>query len=262
MRFVGKIAIAMVILASGSAVWADAPSTRPASANQSSNPPHNQTQNPRRLGKRGPGLFWMLGGGGGPASVAPATTEEWNEMMDFLSTNSPARWSVLSSLNLPNTSQVKKDAIRKWRNYIFYRQNFPAVADQMVQRFHLEDDLFTITMSAQEHPGDLSEFRDKIHSKVSEMVQVDFAERQLRIDKLEKLLESQKAKLAEDEQGQDQTVDQRTNAIMSRLERLSGNSSSSTTRPDGGDGTDQPATATEPHDAILNVTGAPDSGGK
>ena len=268
MKFARMIAIA--ILAGGSAVWADAPTTRPAAttrpsaASESSKQTHKPSQNVRRLA-RPRGLFWMLGGAANTAGVRPATAAEWDDMMEFLSSNSPSRWMALSSLTkVPNTAPVKLEAIRKWRNYVFYRQNFPEVADQMEHRFHLEDDLFAITLSVQEHPEDLDEFRDKIHDKVADMVKVDFAERQLRIDKLEQTLEAQKLKLAQDEAAQDKQIDETTNRIMNRLERQAATiASSATTKPDGdGESTDKQPPATEQHDAILNVTGGTDSGGK
>ena len=197
------------------------------------------------------------------AGVRPATPQEWDEMMDFLHTNSPARFSVLSSLNLPPTAEVRLDAIRKWRNYTFTRDHFPAVAGEMVQRFHLEDDLFSLTLSAQENPIDIDEYRDKIHDKIAQMVQLDFTERQTRIDKLEALLKDEKAKLAADQESEDKTVDQRTDAIMNRLEKLNRTlASSATTRPNAQDDASDQQNPPVAHDATINVAPAPDSTGK
>jgi hypothetical protein len=260
--------LTVLILGAGSVVWADAPSTRPATrpAQQvkGQNQPKVQHLNPAQIRRRLLGMFI-------PArivGVQPASQQEWDEMMDFMEQYSPARWHVLSSLNLPPTAPVRLDAIRKWRNYTLARDHLPQVADQLIERFQLEDDLFALTLTAQENADSgLDQFHDKIQAKVQKLVDLDLAERQTRIDKLEKLLDQEKAKLAQDQASEDKTVDQRTNAILARIEKLNSElGPASTTRPDGrADGQEemagQPGAGSAGREPV-NVSNATETGGK
>jgi Skp family chaperone for outer membrane proteins len=190
-----------------------------------------------------------------PVGVRPATPEEWNEMMAFMQDNSPVRYQVLSELNLGPNARVRLDAINKWRNYVFTRDHFPELADLMATRFRVEDDLFSLTLTAQQEGLDAApDVRERIHDKVKEEVQIEFAERQKRIEKLEALLDQEKSKLASDQQSEDALVDQRTNGIMNRLARLNRSVASTTTRPSNQE-TDGPnATPNPSRDAMINVS--------
>ncbi|HEY1922467.1 MAG TPA: hypothetical protein VGG44_06850, partial [Tepidisphaeraceae bacterium] len=161
--------------------------------------------------------------------VAPYSQQEWDDMMVFLKQYSPARAHVLSHLNLAENAPLRLDAIRKWRDFNFIKQHFPAIADQMVHRFQLEDDLFALMLKAQADNSQLNEYRDLIHNKVAEIVQLDFVERQTRIDQLQKLLESEKQAFAMDQAMVQNVIDHRTDTIMARLGWV--NSTSPTTRP-------------------------------
>ncbi|MGD0387952.1 MAG: hypothetical protein ABSC42_03270 [Tepidisphaeraceae bacterium] len=235
------------------AASADEPSTRPA---QRAGPPLSTAgpvANPVRLRRA---LLALIAGR--TANVRPYTQQEWDDMMAFMQENSPARGRVLANLHVPNNSPVRLDAIRKWRNYNFTKEHFPAVADQLLRRFKLEDDLFALTLTAQaEGEAGVAQMRDKIRGKIADMVQLDFSERQTRIDKLQKMLEEEKARLASDQASQDKLIDQRTNLIMNRLDKLS-RASAPTTRPDGEDAADENPAATM-RDPIVNVSKGTDS---
>jgi hypothetical protein len=263
--------IAIVICAAGSAVWADAPSSRPSTRPAMQTKPngaHAQQQRENQLARRAMRL-WATG----PTNnIRPATPQEWDEMMAFMQDNSPARWHVLSTVSVPPV--VKLDAIRRWRNYTLARDHLPAVADLMVQRFQVEDDLFALTLSAQENADtSLDEFYDKIHAKVEKLVQLDLAERQTRIDNLEKLVDQEKTKLASDQAQEEKTVDQRTNAILNRLQKLSHTTlASTTTRPDGeqetadqsqqGNPGGNPGPQSNPGQPTVNLSNETEAGGK
>jgi hypothetical protein len=185
--------------------------------------------------------------------LRPATPQELNEMLEFMSQYSKARYQVISELNLQPTSPVLVDAINKWRNYNLTRDHFPAVADLMLQRFELEDDLFSLTLAAQREGGGGPVTRERIHDKVHKIVDTEFAERQARIERLETLLNEEKGRLAADQASEDKVVDQRTNGIMNRLERLNRSLVPPTTRP-------QPQSTTRPSSAAQNPNSQNGSG--
>ena len=204
-------------------VRAEVPATQPAAAISTTRPSPLNLAQWRRA--------WALTAGR-TAGIRPYTQEEWNDMMAFMQANSPARWRVLSSLQLRATAPIRLDAIRRWRNFTFTKEHFPDVADQLVKRIHLEDDLFALTMAAQSSgEADSASIRDKIRGKIAEIVNLDFSERQTRINKLEKMLNDEKSRLAADQSSVDQIIDRRTDQIMNRLEGLNRELSSPTTRP-------------------------------
>ena len=226
---------------------ADEPSTRPAAT---SRPAFNPGQLRRAL------LRAFIAGR--TSNVRPYTQQEWNDMMAFMEENAPARWHVLANLQLPDDSPVRLDAIRKWRNFNFTKEHFPAVADQLLRRFQLEDDLFALVMAAQAEGGEqVAQIRDKVRDKVSQMVQLDFSERQTRIDKLRKMLEEEQSRLARDQASQDKLIDQRTDAIMRRLDRLN-RAWAPTTRPVAENAAGQKPAATT-RDPIVSTSNGTDS---
>jgi hypothetical protein len=195
--------------------------------------------------------------------VAPYSQQEWDDMMTFLGRYSPARAFVLAHLNLPENAPIRLDAIRKWRNFNFTKEHFPAIADQMLRRFHLEDDLFDLMLKAQADNSQLTEYRDLIHNKVAQIVQLDFVERQTRIDQLQKLLESEKQAFAMDQAMVQKVIDHRTDTIMARLGQLSPDTESPTTHPAGQSefrdaaNPEQPSTSQHdaaPQDPVVNIS--------
>lgn len=262
MKFLKLVAIPAFALATLICVSApgDEPATRPttrpaaaAGASDQAQPPGNLLQFRRALRALS----------GRTRGVAPYTQQEWDDMMSFLQQYSPARAHVLANLDLPENAPIRLDAIRKWRNYNFTKEHFPAVADQLLKRFRLEDDLFAVMLKAQSDDSQLEEYRDLIHNKVAQLVQLDFAERQTRIGKLEKMLDDEKQKFAQDQAMEDKLVDQRTDKIMARLGQINSDIAPPTTRPQGQgefqdmDDPQQPAASgdhSDPHDPVVNVS--------
>jgi hypothetical protein len=201
--------------------------------------------------------------------VAPYSQQEWDDMMTFLRQYSPARAHVLANLHLPENAPIRLDAIRKWRTFNFTKEHFPAIADQMLHRFQLEDDLFDLMLKAQADGSEIEEYRDLIHNKVAQIVQLDFVERQTRIDQLQKLLETEKQSLARDQAIVQKVIDHRTDTIMARLGQVSSDGSSPATRPASGEFQDvtnpqaPPSSKGDaaPHDPMVDVSkDAGDSG--
>ena len=72
------------------------------------------------------------------------------------------------------------------------------------------------------------------------------------------MLEEEKTRLASDQAAQDKVIDQRTDVILRRLEKLNRNASAATTRPENQNAADQTPPAT-PHDPVVNVSKDTDS---
>jgi hypothetical protein len=266
MKFLKLAAVPVFALGAlfGAIAPGDEPATRPASSAVEQPDQTLPMNNPAQVRRALRALAGRTRG------VAPYSQQEWDDMMEFLKQYSPARAHVLSHLNLPENAPLRLDAIHKWRNYNFIKDHFPAIADQMVHRFKLEDDLFTLMLKAQADNSPLDEYRDKIHNKVAQIVQLDFVERQTRIDQLQKLLESEKQAFAMDQAMVQKAIDHRTDTIMARLGRFS-ESPAPTTRPREQaelrdvNNPDQPSDAQDggpSHDPVVNVSKDPDDQAK
>jgi hypothetical protein len=218
---------------------ADQPATRPATSSYS-NSQFRRTLRALVVGKT--------------AGVRPATPQEWDEMMVFMQKYSPARALVLESIPLNHeTSPIALEAIRRWRNYVFTNEHFPAITDDLVRRFQLEDDLFELTLRDRaDEGGEALELRDKIQAKVGQIVELEFQERQARIDRLQTIIADEKSRLQHDQSSEDDIIDRRTDTIIRSLEKLNPNLAPPTTRPEDTSSTDEmpPTTA---HQGLMNV---------
>jgi hypothetical protein len=175
-------------------------------------------------------------------------------MMKFMRQYSHARAKVLDSIQIDHNSPVALEAIRKFRNYVFTAQHFPAITDDLRSRFVKEDDLFYLMLvdRASADSSESLEYRDKIHDKVAEIVQLEIQIRQKRIDRLAALLADEKSNQQKEEANEDAEVDTRTDQIIKRLEKHNSNYAPPTTRPQvDGAAEDVPASAL--HEAVANI---------
>jgi len=242
MKFVKVIAISLIgmasLLCAGAA--ADQPATRPADSSSFGNP---QGRRMRTLAAKN-------------NAFRPYTQQEWDEMMTFMLQYSPTREHLLEEMELPHDSPIRLDAIRKWRNYNFTKEHFPAIADDLIQRFRLEDDLLYLSLKTSTAEGsDRLELRDKIHDKVAQLVNLELTERQARIDKLQKMLEEEKTTLVQDKSSEQERIDRRTSMIMMRIDRRNPEfSPPPSTRPDRANSADNiaPDAAPASPDPVMN----------
>jgi hypothetical protein len=254
MTFVG---LAALMCAGASA---DQPTTRPAGG---------WYANPRPYAS--PGLRAMRAlVVGKTADIHPATQQEWDDMMNFMETNSPERFHVLSSIPIAHDSPIALEAIRKWRNYLFVSEHFPAsidggkMAGYLVRRFQREDELFDLTEKYRADEGtDAIELQGKIRDKAAEIFQLELNIRQARIDRLQELLAKEKTNFVAIQSSEDEIVDKRTALIIKKLEKRNPNLAPPTTRPEDIGSTDEVSpSASHEHDALMNVSNPADSAAK
>jgi len=186
--------------------------------------------------------------------IRPATDQEWNDMMVFMHQYSPSRFKVLDSIQIDHNSPVALEAIRKFRNYVFTTQHFPAITDDLRLRFTKEDDLFTLMLDdrAAAEGADALDLRDKIHDKIGEIVQLEVKIHQERVDRLQNLLAEEKGRLQNEESTEDETIDRRTDQIIKRLDKHNPNLSPPTTRPDV-QGAVEDVPASDLHAAVADI---------
>lgn len=252
MKLIKTIAISVlgtaVLICAGAS--ADQPATRPAGSGGGA------AYNNRQVNRMSRAIF------GKNAGIRPPTDQEWNDMMDFMRNYSHARYYVLSTIPVAHDSPIALEAVRRWRNYVYTSEHFPAITSDLLRRFQLEDDLFELTLRDRADEGTEGiQLQEKIHNKVAEIVQLEFSERQARIDRLQKILADEKTKLQTDQSNEDDIVDRRTDTILARLEKRNPNLAPPTSRPVEPSSVDNIDPA-ESHKALLNLSAQPDAAGK
>jgi hypothetical protein len=178
------------------------------------------------------------------ANIVHFTQDEWNDMMSFMETYSPARAAVLERADLPEESTVRQVLIRKWRAYKFVKDHFPEMAKLQERRFTLEDDLFVLAMREKDREADAGsptadssqDLHDLIHAKVADLVALGIAEDQLRIERLKRMLGDLNAKLAADQASEQRRIEDRTQRLMGSYPWPATRPSANSPRADGGNG--------------------------
>jgi hypothetical protein len=207
--------------------WGDGPSTRPVM-------PGGNFRLDLRAALRG--MFTSR-----QSTTVHFTQEEWNDMMSFMETYSPARAAVLERTDLPEDSAIRQGLIRKWRAYKFVKDHFPEMATLQERRFTLEDDLFKLAMDekdveqdATSRADDSEDIRDRIHAKVAQLVELGIQEDQLRIERLKRMLGDLNVKLAADQASEQRRIEDRTQRLMGSYPWPSTRPSAGSPRSDAG----------------------------
>jgi hypothetical protein len=185
--------------------------------------------------------------------MAAGSRQEWDEMMDFMRKNSPNRARVLAESDAYESPR-RFAILKRWRDYKFVAERFPEIADLRVQRFQTEDAIFGLELQARRDPANFQNLRPLVQAKAAELVQLSIEERQRRIEKMESLLEQEKQKLASDQAGENQLIDQRTDRIMQRMARAAGRDDA-TTQPSAQP--QQPSSQQQPPQRQPGVISAP-----
>jgi hypothetical protein len=248
MKPLKKIAIPFLGLAAlvCAAASADQPTTRPVNGNYTN----------RQVNGLSRALF------GRNTGIVPPTPEEWEDMMQFMRKYSHARAHVMDNLKIDPDSPIALQAVRRWRNYVFASEHFPEIKEDLLRRIQLEDDLFELTLRDRAEEGaETIELQSKIRDKVTEIVTLEFAVRQARIDQLQKMLADEKNRLQHDQAAADTIIDQRTEKIILGLQKWNPNLAPPTSRPDDPSPVDN-LPPSESHNALLNLSAQPDSAGK
>jgi hypothetical protein len=199
-------------------VRADDPATQPTNAQGATD--YRPWDRPDR--PRGPFDLnyprYRLGGYGlrGRQDLAP-TTNEWEDITAFMKEHSPERLKALNSLpdGRPRNNLVML-ATRNYRNMLRMRNEQPDIAQLMVDRVELEDQIFKLTNQARsgKSKGDSDSNKKLLQQKIGELLDMNIKERQLRIARLEKTLQSEQAQLAEDSKNRDELVERRFHVFL------------------------------------------------
>jgi hypothetical protein len=178
-------------------------------------PPHDFPTAPdgfrsgRRFGGRhGRGSFMFRG--------------EWTQVSAFMQEHSPVRLKFINDLpEGPRKNAMQSFAARTFHTYQQALADDPKLAAILVNRVELEDQVFDLAGQVRHaDPVGRDALKQDLRQKVSDLVDTNIKERQLRIDRLETTLGSERARLAQDQKQRDKLVDQKFNAVMQEAKKL------------------------------------------
>jgi hypothetical protein len=228
---------------------AAAPATQPNAEQR--RPNWERPVGPRRMGDgAGPlrdqgGVRGPFGLGGadrrmppGPAvSEDPPSDGEWEQIVEFIRENSPSRFEIFSELldraetdNRHNAqSAIRRRAAIRYRMIRQVQDDQPELYPFALKQLQLEDKVIGAFRSLNKlqndtpSQGERERLVAEIRVYANELVENRFAEREQRIRTLEQLIESERARLAQDREAREEfveRVEQRLSDESSRMGQL------------------------------------------
>lgn len=150
------------------------------------------------------------------------THSEWAQISAFMEEHSPVRLKFINDLpDGPRKNMMQSFAARTFHTYQQAQANNPKLAAILVNRVELEDQVFDLAGQVRRaDPAGRDALEQDLRQKISDLVDTNIKERQLRIDSLEATLSSEQMRLAEDKKQREKLVDQKFNAVMQEAKKL------------------------------------------
>jgi hypothetical protein len=206
-----KLAAILIVGVFPALARADDPATQPA---DTASPPTTPNDNPYRF-RRFDGGYGRFGG---PGYYRDATPAELADVTAVMKEHSPERLKAISNLPDFPRRRLMIEALRNWRNYQRVKIDQPDLAQLMVTRVELEDQAFKLVNQIKAEKSDDPKVamadRQSLQEKIGQLLDTNIKERQLRIARLQKTLESEQEQLAKDSKQRDELVEKRLHAFL------------------------------------------------
>jgi hypothetical protein len=159
---------------------------------------------------------------GNPALLDAPTDEEWKAVVDLMAEYSPNRLKAIeeqASQDGPRYESLRKMVFMHYRDLALARERGDhELYDLKLQLVKKDDDVWATQRQMREAPEpDRPVLHYRLKQKVAELVRLGLKERELRIQRLEKALAEEKARLAADEAQVDQRINDRVRSMTAGL---------------------------------------------
>jgi hypothetical protein len=147
----------------------------------------------------------------------PPTEEEWNEVATFMQEHSPYRLEQIQKLkeSAPYRYGLRAKIWNQYRTLQEQKRNDEQLYEFGVKRFELKDEQFHLVQQLERAKGEMvSVWRVRLHANAAELVALNLAERQHRLDKLVQAVETERQKLEQDKANQDQLIDEQLQQVV------------------------------------------------
>jgi hypothetical protein len=172
----------------------------------------------------------------------PVSEKDKTDAMIFMKEHSPNRFTAIDSLpEGERKTNVKELAARNYLNWMKVMREDPELYAVILKRVAVEDDIFDlVTQLHKDSPEKVDATRAKLKDKVAALVDVGIEERRLRLKRLQKTVDEQQQKLADDSSHRDTLVSERLKTILSDEKGLVPNSGNGGTGGQHGHGGPRP----------------------
>lgn len=148
--------------------------------------------------------------------VSPSD-EEWPEVVAMMAEISPNGFKVFEQLD------PKSDRYRRFRDITYFhyrmllwsRSEDPALYQVRVDRLKLEDQIFGMVKNIKPDEAPPPEMLAQLQTKVGELVDLNARERQVRIERMEKMVANEKQKLQTDVDRRNEIIDGKIKKVLS-----------------------------------------------
>jgi hypothetical protein len=177
---------------------------------------------------------WGGGYRGGGMRYEMPSEQEWADLSSFMKEMSPKRWEIFE--NLPDGSLLRERTrglfLSRYRMLVKTKTEDPALYQTLVERIKLEDTIYELVANLNKataekaSQADLESQRNEVKTNVANLVDLGIKERRIRIERLERSLQTERQKLQEDQKNRDDLVTRRMHQFIeagSELQRSEGN---------------------------------------
>ena len=165
----------------------------------------------------------MGGGfGGGPRFFAgrasqPPTDAERDEAMAFMAQHAPQYTKTVTGLpDDEYRTRVEDMVASAYATYQQLKPNNPELYSVILKRIEVEDRIFGLRMKVRAAPDETAReaLENEVHDQVTTWCDLSLRERHLRLERLEKTVQQEKSRLAEDDAKRDDLISSRVYSIM------------------------------------------------
>ena len=152
-----------------------------------------------------------------PGARHRLTDQESQEISQFMHDNSPNRWEAVESLpeDGPERRTIMVLVAARWRTLQTTREEDPGLYGLKIKQLLFEDDIYGL-LGGTRSSAEREPLRDKVRSVVSQLVDLQFQERERRIARLRDLLKAEEVKLANERTEHKGIVDRRTANLIAQ----------------------------------------------
>jgi hypothetical protein len=187
-----------------------APMTMAQQSRPSTQPGQGQRRGdgPGALGRRAAGAAGAAG-----TRRVPISRQELDDATEWTRQYMPNLHKLIAQSPRPRPGFVRFALARK--RMLQQAEEQPAIRDRTLRNIQLEDAVFEAVLELQRaSPEERSAVREKVRSKVDDMVEAFFDEREERIERLEARLAEEKQRLDEDRENKEQRVENMLRQFM------------------------------------------------
>jgi hypothetical protein len=168
-----------------------------------------------RGGGRGP----VSGGAGNPGRVGAmlprAMENDWNKALEFFKEHSPLRAAAYEQMSDEQKRFYNATIVERYRSFQLAENE--DLRKCLTRQLEIEDTVFDLKKRIDGLPANSPEYtqaKETLHNAVTELVEVRFLERSLRIARMGQLLAEERNQLEKDESNKEKLIDQRFEEIL------------------------------------------------